>query len=77
MSYRTGPALAQGRRDEWLRVTHTLISLGRLADRNLISEQERSELSEAYRFCERSSTGCRWSMAYKLIPSHRQKNRAR
>jgi len=42
--------LAHGGRDEWLRVTHTLISLGRLADRNLISEQERSELSEAYAF---------------------------
>jgi glutamate-ammonia-ligase adenylyltransferase len=42
--------LAHGGRDEWLRVPHTLISLGRLADRNLISEQERSELSEAYAF---------------------------
>jgi glutamate-ammonia-ligase adenylyltransferase len=42
--------LAHGARDEWLRVTHTLISLGRLADRNLISEQERSNLSEAYTF---------------------------
>ena len=42
--------LAHGGRDEWLRVTHTLISLGRLADRNLISEQERSQLSEAYVF---------------------------
>lgn len=42
--------LAHGSRDEWLRVTHTLISLGRLADRNLIAEQERSELSEAYVF---------------------------
>ena len=42
--------LAHGARDEWLRVAHTLISLGRLADRNLISEQERSDLSEAYRF---------------------------
>jgi [glutamine synthetase] adenylyltransferase / [glutamine synthetase]-adenylyl-L-tyrosine phosphorylase len=42
--------LAHGGRDEWLRVTHTLISLGRLADRNLISEQERSELSDAYKF---------------------------
>jgi glutamate-ammonia-ligase adenylyltransferase len=42
--------LAHGGRDEWLRVTHTLISLGRLADRNLISEQERSELSDAYGF---------------------------
>lgn len=42
--------LAHGGRDEWLRVTHTLISLGRLADRNHISEQERSELSESYAF---------------------------
>jgi glutamate-ammonia-ligase adenylyltransferase len=42
--------LAYGGGDEWLRVSHTLISLGRLADRNLISEQERSELSEAYGF---------------------------
>ncbi len=42
--------LAHGARDEWLRVTHTLISLGRLADRNLISEQERSALSQAYTF---------------------------
>ena len=42
--------LAHGGRDEWLRVAHTLISLGRLADRNLISEQERSELSAAYAF---------------------------
>ena len=42
--------LAHGGQDGWLRVSHTLISLGRLADRNLISEQERSELSEAYAF---------------------------
>ncbi len=42
--------LAHGGRDEWLRVAHTLISLGRLADRDLISEQERSELSDAYAF---------------------------
>ena len=42
--------LAHGARDEWLRVTHTLISLGRLADRDLISEPERSVLSEAYSF---------------------------
>ena len=42
--------LAHGGRDEWLRVAHTVISLGRLAERNLISEQERSELSEAYVF---------------------------
>ncbi len=42
--------LAHGGGDEWLRVSHTLISLGRLADRDLITEQERSELSDAYLF---------------------------
>jgi glutamate-ammonia-ligase adenylyltransferase len=42
--------LAHGGRDEWLRVAHTVISLGRLAERNLISEDERSGLSEAYVF---------------------------
>ncbi|MGH9874051.1 MAG: hypothetical protein ACRD9S_16490 [Pyrinomonadaceae bacterium] len=42
--------LAHGAHDEWLRVAHTVISLGRLADRNLITEQERSDLSEAYTF---------------------------
>jgi len=42
--------LAHGGNDEWLRVPHTLISLGRLADRNLITEQERTELSDAYVF---------------------------
>jgi glutamate-ammonia-ligase adenylyltransferase len=42
--------LAHGGGDKWLRVPHTLIILGRLADRDLISEQERSELSDAYAF---------------------------
>ena len=42
--------LAHGGLDEWLRGAHTLISLGRLADRNLISEEERTQLSEAYVF---------------------------
>jgi glutamate-ammonia-ligase adenylyltransferase len=45
--------LAHGGRDEWLRVSHTLISLGRLADRGLITEVERSELSDAYSFLRR------------------------
>jgi glutamate-ammonia-ligase adenylyltransferase len=40
--------LAFGGRDEWLRAPHTLISLGRLADRQLITERERTELSDAY-----------------------------
>ena len=42
--------LAYGGRDAWLHASHTLISLGRLADRGLVAERERSELSEAYTF---------------------------
>jgi len=42
--------LAHGGRDAWLQAPHTLISLGRLADRGLIEEHERSELSDAYKF---------------------------
>ena len=42
--------LAHGGRDEWLRVPHTLVSLGRLADRGFISEHEHSQLSDAYSF---------------------------
>jgi glutamate-ammonia-ligase adenylyltransferase len=42
--------LAFGGRDAWLRAPHTLISLGRLADRQLITERERTELSDAYTF---------------------------
>ncbi|HXM36775.1 MAG TPA: hypothetical protein VN920_16380, partial [Pyrinomonadaceae bacterium] len=42
--------LAHGGRDRWLRVPHTLIILGRLADRDLVTDQERTELSDAYVF---------------------------
>ena len=42
--------LAYGGRDDWLRVSHTLVSLGRLADRGFITQQERSSLSDAYYF---------------------------
>jgi glutamate-ammonia-ligase adenylyltransferase len=42
--------LAYGGRDEWLRAPHTLISMGRLADRNLITDRERVALSDAYVF---------------------------
>jgi glutamate-ammonia-ligase adenylyltransferase len=42
--------LALGGRDDWLRAPHTLISLGRLADRHLITERERTELFDAYIF---------------------------
>lgn len=45
--------LAHGGRDQWLRVSHTLISLGRLADRGLLTETERSQLSDAYDFLRR------------------------
>lgn len=45
--------LAFGGRDSWLRAPHTLISLGRLADRQLITERERTELSDAYLFLRR------------------------
>lgn len=45
--------LAYGGSDEWLRAPHTLISLSRLADRNLLSEIELTELSEAYKFLRR------------------------
>jgi [glutamine synthetase] adenylyltransferase / [glutamine synthetase]-adenylyl-L-tyrosine phosphorylase len=42
--------LAYGGHDEWLRAPHTLISLGRLAERGLISDRERMALSDAYDF---------------------------
>ncbi|HZB47328.1 MAG TPA: hypothetical protein VE360_18855, partial [Pyrinomonadaceae bacterium] len=42
--------LAYGGRDPWLHAPHTLISLGRLADRHLVTERERTELSDAYTF---------------------------
>ena len=42
--------IAFGGRDPWLRAPHTLISLGRLAERGLITESEHSQLSDAYRF---------------------------
>jgi glutamate-ammonia-ligase adenylyltransferase len=45
--------LAYAGRDEWLRAAHTLISLSRLADRQLISETELTELFEAYEFLRR------------------------
>ncbi|HVF57331.1 MAG TPA: hypothetical protein VM934_14345 [Pyrinomonadaceae bacterium] len=42
--------LAYGGHDAWLHAPHTLISLGRLADRALVTERERSALSDAYAF---------------------------
>jgi glutamate-ammonia-ligase adenylyltransferase len=40
--------LANGGRDEWLRTPHTLVSIGRLGERGLITDAERVELFEAY-----------------------------
>jgi glutamate-ammonia-ligase adenylyltransferase len=45
--------LAYGGRDKWLRVPHTLISIGRLADRGLIDDPERTDLFDAYDFLRR------------------------
>jgi glutamate-ammonia-ligase adenylyltransferase len=42
--------IAFGGRDQWLRPPHTLITLGRLADRKLITKEEYAHLSDAYRF---------------------------
>ena len=42
--------VAHAGRDPWLRVPHTLIILGRLADRELLTEVEHTELSDAYGF---------------------------
>ncbi|HEX8424320.1 MAG TPA: hypothetical protein VF634_12960, partial [Pyrinomonadaceae bacterium] len=42
--------LAHGAKDYWLHAPHTLISLGRLAERRIITERERTELSDAYSF---------------------------
>lgn len=42
--------LAFGGLDEWLRVSHVLVSLGRLTERKLITERERMELFSAYDF---------------------------
>jgi len=45
--------IAYGGKDEWLRASHTLISLSRLADRKLLTETELTELFEAYDFLRR------------------------
>ncbi|HKX82981.1 MAG TPA: hypothetical protein VJL58_02075 [Pyrinomonadaceae bacterium] len=45
--------LAYGGKDKWLRVPHTLISISRLADRELIGDRELNDLSHAYHFLRR------------------------
>ncbi|HEX8286923.1 MAG TPA: hypothetical protein VF556_02950 [Pyrinomonadaceae bacterium] len=46
--------LAYGGKDAWLRSPHTLKSLSNLADRNLISESETTQLYDAYDFLRRT-----------------------
>lgn len=46
--------LAHGGRDRWLRASHTLISLARLAERGLIKPSELSALSSAYDLLRRT-----------------------
>ncbi len=46
--------LAHGGRDPWLRSSHTLICLSRLADRGLLSESELTDLANAYEFLRRT-----------------------
>jgi glutamate-ammonia-ligase adenylyltransferase len=45
--------LAYGGHDPWLRAPHTLISLSRLADRKLLSDNELTQLVDAYDFLRR------------------------
>ena len=45
--------LAYGGKDEWLRASHTLISLTRLSDRKLLTENEMTSLFDAYDFLRR------------------------
>ncbi len=42
--------LAFGGDDAWLRTAHTLVTVGRLRERDLITEREHSQLSDAYHF---------------------------
>lgn len=42
--------LAHGGKDRWVRASHTLISLARLADRKLLSDNKLAQLVEAYKF---------------------------
>jgi glutamate-ammonia-ligase adenylyltransferase len=46
--------IAYGGADKWLRASHTLKSLARLADRKLLSENELTELYDAYEFLRRT-----------------------
>ncbi|HMO80405.1 MAG TPA: DUF294 nucleotidyltransferase-like domain-containing protein [Pyrinomonadaceae bacterium] len=46
--------LAHADRDRWLRVPHTLISIARLADRGMLTNNELTSLSDAYHFLRRA-----------------------
>jgi glutamine synthetase adenylyltransferase len=46
--------LAYGGRDAWLRAPHTLVSLSRISDRDLITDKQLTALFDAYEFLRRT-----------------------
>ncbi len=67
--------LAYGGRDKWLRTSHTLISLARLGDRNLLGETELTELSDAYAFLRRLEHRLQMENGLQthLVPENKEK----
>ncbi|MEZ5425852.1 MAG: hypothetical protein R2747_06280 [Pyrinomonadaceae bacterium] len=67
--------LAYGGNDEWLRAPHTLISLSRLGDRQLLSETELTQLFEAYSFLRRLEHRLQMENGLQthLVPSNLEK----
>lgn len=69
--------LAHGGRDEWLRASHTLITLNRLADRGLISDIELTQLFGAYEFMRRLEHRLQMENGLQthLVPNESEKRR--
>ncbi|MEJ7701178.1 MAG: hypothetical protein WKF71_16250 [Pyrinomonadaceae bacterium] len=69
--------LAHGGLDEWLRASHTLIILNRLADRDLISDLELTELFDAYEFLRRLEHRLQMENGLQthLVPNELEKRR--
>src|SRR2546430_6980772 len=63
--------LAFGGDDPWLRTPHTLVTLGRLSERSLISERERSE-EHTSELQSQSNLVCRLLLEKKKIKSNLQ-----
>jgi len=57
--------VALGGRDPWLRAPHTLISLGRLTERGLITKPSIPKFPRLIIFGGRWSIGCKWSTGCK------------